>query len=213
MMREYLAILGGVATRVGTVVTSSAGGVADKVSCAGHNCIETLGATTGKLVETCHENLKKLKPRADVKKSKTEEVVNYKLKVEKLVAALQNAEKKLKDYNTYNQLLIALFAVGMATANADGDITEEEVADLDEFIGGIAHINLPAHVKETIKKLKDNPPNFQTAMGYVNKLPEVNFTLFESVIEVISASDNNVTGKEIAILSAFRQIHELPIPL
>ena len=119
--------------------------------------------------------------------------------------ALKEAEEKLHDDKSYFQLLIALFAVGMATAVADGDASDEEMADLEEFVAGIGHSNLPPHVKGAITRLRNSPPNFATAMKHVSKLENVDLGLFESVIEIVSASDGMVSKQEMALLTAFRQ--------
>ena len=129
----------------------------------------------------------------------------YHQKTEKLISALKEADSKLNDDKAYFLLLIALFAVGLATAKADGNISKEETQDLDEFVIGVGHSNLPPHVKGAITKLKNNPPNFTTAMSHVRKVPNVDMSLFEAVIEVISASDGNVSSQEKALLLAFRQ--------
>jgi hypothetical protein len=56
-----------------------------------------------------------------------------------------------------------------------------------------------------ITKMKNNPPNFGTAMKHVSKLDNVDLSLFESVIEVVSASDGKVSDEETALLCAFRK--------
>ena len=127
------------------------------------------------------------------------------IKTEKFIASLKDAKEKLKGTSSYFQLLIALFAVGIATANADGEISKEELTDLEEFTAGIAFSHLPANVKESILYLKKNPPSFNTAMIHVKKLENIDLSLFESVIEVVSASDGRVTEEERAFLAAFRE--------
>jgi tellurite resistance protein len=129
----------------------------------------------------------------------------YEQKVEKLNRALEETLGKMKEDKSYFQLIIALFAVGMATANADGNVSAEEINELDEFITGAAYSSLPPHVKEVIAKLKANPPTFNEAMQLAKKLDEIDKILFETVIELVSLSDGSVNDKERAILAAFRQ--------
>jgi tellurite resistance protein len=130
----------------------------------------------------------------------------YRKQVEVLLIALNEAKQRLNDDKLYFQLLIALVAVGMASANADGKVSEEELRELDEFVAGVAHSKLPPHVKGMIAKLTANPPTFNTAISYVRKLGnDVDLKLFESVIQVISASDGYTSREEEAFLFAFKE--------
>lgn len=132
----------------------------------------------------------------------------YSMELEKITNALEEASKKLnnlEDTEEFFKLIIALTAVGLATASADGLITSDELMNLDEFVTGIAHSNLPPHVRDTITKLKENPPNFRTALQYVYQLKNVDKELFEAVIVVIARSDDNFSKEEVALLEAFRR--------
>ena len=130
----------------------------------------------------------------------------YAIKVEKLESALKETLQKLEDDKIYFQLLIALFAIGMATANADGEITNEELEELNEFVGGIANSKFPPHVKDMITRLRNNPPTFNTAMQYVKKLETVvDMKMFEYVIELVARSDGYFSRDEKALLFAFKK--------
>ncbi len=194
-------VLGGVAAGVGAVVLLPVAGPIGAVTAVGAAVGAGLGGLAGAAASAIDEEEK-----SDARRSgERVATAKYEKKVQKLVAALQEAEEKLHDDKSYFQLLIALFAVGMATANADGDISDEEMADLEEFTAGIGHSNLPPHVKGAITRLKNNPPNLKTAMTHVSKLENIDLSLFESVIEVVSASDGKVSEEETALLSAFRK--------
>ena len=194
-------VLGGVAAGVGAVVALPVAGPIGAVTAVG----AAVGAVTGGFAGAAASAIDEEK-RNDARRSgERRATAKYEKKVEKLVSALGEAEEKLHDDKSYFQLLIALFAVGMATANADGDVSDEEMADLDEFVAGIGHSNLPPQVKGAITRLKNSPPNFTTAMKHVSKLENVHLSLFESVIELVSASDGKVSEQESALLSAFRK--------
>lgn len=186
-------VLGGVAAGVGTVAALPAAGPI----LAGAAIAGAAGAAASAVYGE-----EKSEARRSGERTAT---AKYEKKVQKLLAKLKEAEPILQDDKSYFQLLIALFAVGMATASADGDISDEERVDLEEFTAGIGHSHLPPHVKGMITSLKNNPPNFNTAVNHVSKLENVDLSLFESVIEVISASDGKVSEEETALLSAFRK--------
>ena len=194
-------VLGGVAAGVGAVVALPVAGPIGAVTAFGAAVGAAAGGLAGAAASTIDEENRK-DARESGERSAT---AKYQKKERKLVSALKDAVEKFHDDKSYFQLLIALFAVGMATANADGDISDEEMADLEEFVAGIGHSNLPPHVKGAITRLKNRPPNFRTAMGHVSKLQNVDLNLFEQVIKVISASDGKVSEQESALLHAFRQ--------
>ena len=127
----------------------------------------------------------------------------YNVKMEKIVASLAEAKEKMKSANDYFNLIIALTAVGMATAFADGRVTDDELRDLDEFTAGIAHTGLPENIKASIIQIKNNPPTLNTAMQFVNKLEKVDVELFDSVIQLIAMSDGTFCKDERALLEAF----------
>lgn len=194
-------VLGGVAAGVGVVSALPVAGPIGAVTAVGAVVGASIGGLAGAAESAIDAEEKEDARRSGVRAA----TAKYERKIRKLVAALKEAEYRLHDDKSYFQLLIALFAVGMATANADGHISDEERADLEEFVAGIGHSYLPQHVKTIITRLKNYPPTFTTAMKHVSKLENVDLSLFESVIEVVSASDGKVTEEETALLSAFRK--------
>jgi tellurite resistance protein len=197
---SYWKILGGVAAGVGVVVALPIAGPIGAVTALGAVIAGTVGAAAGAVVAYSDDEDKESARKQGEQKA----TAKQEKEAEKLKVALQEASNRLKDDHSYFQLLIALFAVGMATANADGEVSEEELADLESFTTGIAHSNLPPHIKEEIAKLRDNPPSSNTAMEYVKKLDNPDMKLFESVITLISESDGKTTEEETAFLAAFR---------
>jgi hypothetical protein len=110
----------------------------------------------------------------------------------------------IDDDKTYFQLLLALFAMGMAAANVNRKVSAEKLNDLEEFVGGISHSSLPNHIRQEIKQLKNNPPNFNTAMEYMKKLKNPDLSLFEAIISFMSENDGKVTNEGRAFLEAFK---------
>ena len=194
-------VLGGIAAGVGVIVALPVAGPIGVVTAIG----AAVGAGIGGLVGAAASLGEEEEKESCRREGERVAVAKYEKKVEKLVVALKDAEGKLLDDKSYFQLLIALFAVGMATANADGNVSEEELADLEQFAAGIGHSNLPPHVKGMFTRLKNKPPTFNAAMQYVNKLDTVDVSLFQKVIEIVSASDGIVTAEETAMLAAFNQ--------
>ena len=129
-------------------------------------------------------------------------------KLEKMVKALKKSEKKAGAMDEYFDLVIALVAMGMATASCDGKVDPAEVDEIEEFVAGIVLGRAPANVKRKIKSLKNSPPNLKTAMSLARKLESPDWSMFESVIEVVAISDGVVKKEEDALLEAFRQLQK-----
>ncbi|OHD96450.1 MAG: hypothetical protein A3E21_07430 [Sulfurimonas sp. RIFCSPHIGHO2_12_FULL_36_9] len=126
-----------------------------------------------------------------------------KLKAEKLEQELARAVEQFGGDKEYFNYIIGLSAMGIAMANADGEIAPEEIEELEEFIGGIASSNYPAHVKESVKNLYENKPNFNTAMTYLEKINPSNYQGIRDVLELVMLADGIEHEKEIAFIKAF----------
>ena len=136
-------------------------------------------------------------------KAQEEELAGYRLKAEKYEEAFKRAISEFKGDKEYFNYIIASTAIGMAMANADGEISDEELTEMDEFIGGIASSNYPEHVKQAIKKLRENPPTFNEAIQYLEKVKETNYESIRNLIELVMEADGYIDEKEQAFIEAF----------
>lgn len=197
---SYWKILGGIAAGVGTVVALPIAGPIGAVTALGAAIAGTLGGVAGVAVAMSDEE----DNDAAYRKGELDTAAKYKEKEEKLIKALKEAEDKLGNDRLYFQLLIALFAVGIAAANVNGKASQEKIDTLEEFITGSLFLSIPPHIKKEIDKLKFIQPNFNTAREYVKKIDNPDIKLFESIIEFISESDGKATEEERAFLAAFK---------
>ncbi|HIQ27442.1 MAG TPA: hypothetical protein EYH42_02950 [Sulfurovum sp.] len=118
----------------------------------------------------------------------------------------KNADKAtdiVKGYEKHTTLIIALTAIGVAMANADGEISEEEREELNEYVGGVASANYPEVVLNTIKGIIANPPTFNEAMKYLEKVSAVEYPEIRNLLVAVMESDNKIHDKEKAFLSAY----------
>ena len=123
------------------------------------------------------------------------------IKMKKMEDAMARVSNSMKEANEHYQLIIALTAIGMATAKADGVVSPSEVCDMDEYIAGISKSALPQNVKDKILYYRSNPPSFSEAVAEVKKLPRYNPQDFRDLIEIIAASDGRVTAAERNLLA------------
>lgn len=113
---------------------------------------------------------------------------------------LADMNARLKTYENFGKKLVGLFAVGMAVADADGIISEEEIAELDALVSGISASSLPDDVKEAIKTLRADPPNFSQAMT-IARDNGCSVEDVDVVIEVMANADKVVTPEEEAFIA------------
>ena len=129
--------------------------------------------------------------------------------VARVIEAVTDARDTLRSEEAYHRLLVAVFAVGMATANADGEVSPEEREDIKAFVDGIVDSELPPVVKGMVTRLRNHPPTFAAAMRHVSRAEPVDWDLLESVIRVVSRSDGRSTREEEALLQAFRGMRDV----
>lgn len=153
---------------------------------------------------TVKDNISKvLDTTINAKNKKFDEIAGFHLKVQKLYSTVQEVVKKLETDKAFFNYIITLSAIGIAVANADGEISNEEQLEIDEFIGGISSSYYPDFVKETIQKIKENPPTFTESLIYLERLDVSSFESVRNLIEVIILSDDYVHEDEKAFLVAF----------
>ena len=201
---NYWKVLGGViagaGAGVGAVVFLPVAGTVGAVTLAGSAIAAGVGAavggTTGAVVAEQDEEkdsaLKDAKAKMIAKENKFNAKFNEQI-------------TKFKESQEYFDLVIALFAMGMAAANADGKIVNEEQEAIDEFIAGLAKSKLPKKIKDKINNLKQNPPSLNTAITLAKKIKDVNWELFETVISLVANADGKNDPQEIAFKEAFHK--------
>lgn len=134
---------------------------------------------------------------------KNEKIAELRKKAEKFEEDFKRAISQFQGDKEYFNFIIASTALGMAIANADGEISNDELIEINEFVGGIASSNYPQHIVYTITQLKDNPPSFNEAMKYLEKVNISNYESIRSLIELVIEADGIIHEKEKAFLEAF----------
>lgn len=127
-------------------------------------------------------------------------------KQKEIAKANKKAEKATniaKAHEEHANYILALSALGISMANADGEISEEELEELNEFVGGLSAEKYPSHIIEQIEKMIDNPPTFNEALEYLNRVEIDNFKPIRDILVLIMEADGNIHDMEKAYLQAF----------
>lgn len=115
----------------------------------------------------------------------------------------QKSEEALKEHEKHTNMILALSALGCAMANADGDISPEEIIELNEFVGGISSQGYPTHIVKQIEDMISNPPTFNEAMAHLSKVDSIEYPELRNFLVMIMESDDVAHKKEEAFLQAF----------
>lgn len=135
--------------------------------------------------------------------AKNEKIAELNKKAEKYEEELRKAISQFQGDKEYFNYIIASTAMGMAVANADGEISSEELIEINEFVGGMASLNYPQHIVTQIEEFKNNPPSFNEAMKYLERVSESNYESIKNLIELVIEADGFIHEKEKAFLEAF----------
>ncbi|QKF67818.1 putative membrane protein [Arcobacter venerupis] len=135
--------------------------------------------------------------------AKNEKIAELNKKAEKYEEELKKAISQFQGDKEYFNYIIASTAMGMAVANADGEISSEELIEINEFVGGMASLNYPQHIVTQIEEFKNNPPSFNEAMKYLERVSESNYESIKNLIELVIEADGFIHEKEKAFLEAF----------
>ena len=96
----------------------------------------------------------------------------------------------------YGQLLLALAAVGIATANADDGISDSERKQIQDFFEVIEMSSIPRNMKQKITDLLDAPPSILKAFQYAQDVPHCDPNIFRNMIIIVGNCDDDFSEKE-----------------
>ncbi|PVZ70396.1 hypothetical protein [Pelagibaculum spongiae] len=201
---SFWKVLGGAAAGVACIVALPVAGPIGAVTAAGAAIAGTLGATAGGIAEAMDDSEEEAEKRGEERAA-----AEYDKKYEKLLVAFEDAKSRIKDTEGYFNLIIAMEAVGLACANCDGEISENERLEIDTFIAGSVAGNLPENIKKKIQSIADNPPNITTAFHYASKVGLNSTELFEDIIEIVMEADGYRASEEEKFKSQWNQLVEM----
>jgi len=123
-------------------------------------------------------------------------------KYEKKIAAMA---KRLQGYQDFDKKLVAMYAIGLSVANADGVICAEEREELDMFVAGCGSAHLPEALQERIRKLTERPPTLPQALQYARRaqLPKRDIN---DIIDVIAHADGVVNPHEEKFIARWKSM-------
>jgi hypothetical protein len=225
---DYWKILGGAAIGVGAVAAAPftgggsvlgaatlLGSLAGGATIAGAGAAAVAGGIAVAALSDDDDNKEETIKREATKKAKAEAAVEtekYKEKLEqydellnRTFVKLQETSETLKKYGTFFDGLLALEAVGLAAANCDGVICNDEQDAIDYFIKGINKAQLPESYKKKAVALRNTPPSIEEAFELARN-SDVPIDLFKDIIAVVIYADEVVHENEAAFLEKWSKL-------
>lgn len=156
----------------------------------------TAGAVAGALLDEEHKNKINDAYVEGKNEGKKEESARNALKIAKLEKKLEQAKSSFASTKKTQEFYTGLFAIGIAIANCDGEISKEELRDIKEFSCGAAAQQMP-NLVDTIDILVKNPPSFEESLSYVREYIPVNqYHIITDLLEIVALADGKKDGRE-----------------
>ena len=129
-----------------------------------------------------------------------ETAVKFQVLQDKMV----QASERFQEQHKYNEFTVCLIAVGAAMAAADGYIHEDEESNLREFVLGMSAHAVPPSIQNAIEQLLTQPPTFDGAMLYVEKLDRTVWSVIDSILAIVSEADRIISEGEQVFLEKWQ---------
>lgn len=120
------------------------------------------------------------------------------IKLSKQNIELKSKIKGLEDfasYEAYDNYLIAAFAVSISMIKSNKVISKEEEEILD-LIAGVPVDKLPTIMKSKVKEMYNNPPSFNTAIKFVDKVDKEYLSELDNLLKEIKWIGNGLEQKQ-----------------
>ncbi len=129
----------------------------------------------------------------------------YFQEIERLRESLKSAMQRVKASGDYYNALVAMMAVAVAAANADGFIHPDEKEEIEMFLTGRATEFLPEDVLSKLHGLYENPVNIREAFQMA-KNSKLDTGIFDEIINITVYADGVVHEDEKAFVQAWNEL-------
>ena len=144
-----------------------------------------------------------------IKRQLTNEGASERLRADAaLRIAMLEEMAKLSSTTAFFKRMRAMFAVGVAIAAADGEISVAEQEHIQEYIGGAAHADLPADLIGALQGWLACPPSLEEAFEAALQCGIENMHFFDNVIDVAIRADEDVHPAEIEFKARWHELLE-----
>ena len=158
------------------------------------------GAAAGGALGRKEENDLQQTVKDAVQKEKAKNALREERLKEDIKEMLANSAKR-------EQFIVTAFAVGICTANCDGEICAEELEEIDLLVSGIGTSEmLSKETKSRIEELRASPPTLQTVWSEIERhqfTEKKYLDIFGEIIQITIEADNKTEDAEKEFLSVW----------
>ncbi len=182
------------------------GGATLIASLAGAGGLATAAGVAGATVAGVADDLVTKKQKEEAEKKAYEKAkAEMELKIQNLYNSIETFRDKIYEYQKLQDYSMAVFAIGFSVANCDGEMTNDEIEGVNEFVAGKVFNQYPKNLQNAILDMKKNPPTFNETMQYIKKIPRDIWDVFDEVIELTMLLDGVIKEEEKAYLTAWKK--------
>lgn len=163
---------------------------------------EAAGWAAVKYFENLSDDEKK-KYNSAKKDGHNEAAVEFDAKLKKINAEFKDVCEKLHQYDDLETFTMAAFAIGIAAANIDGEISAEERSILELSILGLGYQAMPDGMRARIAQMFFNKPTFNDALKLIEKVDKSYWKVFNQIIEIVLSIDNFDAEQKAAFRTAW----------
>ena len=138
---------------------------------------------------------------------RNEAAANFNAKLKKINADFRKVCNKLNQYEDLDNYVMAAFAIGIAAANIDGEISAEERSVLELSILGLGCQAMPDGIRGRIAQMFYNKPTFNDAFKLIEKVDKSYWNLFDQIIEIVFSIEKFDLEQKEAFRAAWHEVY------
>ena len=132
----------------------------------------------------------------------------FNIKLKKINEKFAKACEGLKQYEQFENFVMGAFAIGIAAANIDGVISEDERKMLELVTVGVSFNMLPEGIIRSISKFFYEKPTFNDAMKIIDNVDKKYWSIFNDVVDAILSIDDSDIEEKNAFRIAWNVIYK-----
>jgi uncharacterized protein (DUF697 family) len=167
---------------------------------------ETVGWAAVKYFENMStEEIKKYSSAKE--EGKQEAKAEYEIKLKEINEKFHKACEVIKQYEQLENFVVGAFSIGIAAANIDGTISDNERRTMEFAIMGLGYNTFPDTILNKISQLFYDKPTFNDAMKVIDKVDKKYWALFDNVVEVVLSVDDSDKEQKSAFKAAWKSTY------
>ncbi|MBZ9688498.1 hypothetical protein G9F72_019395 [Clostridium estertheticum] len=131
--------------------------------------------------------------------------LEFDIKLKELCEKFAKSCEGLKQYEQLESFVMGAFAIGIAAANIEGEISKEAKETIELLTVGLGYNLLPNRIKVDISKLFLKTPTFKDAMKIINTVEKIHWYIFDDVVDAILSIDETDMEQKDAFRTAWNE--------